>query len=73
MTPKKYIKFTFRDAVGNLLETPECYKTLAEAWNSQEGVSDVSEELTVLVVDEPESPDEVGDENDDGPIGDMQP
>lgn len=53
-------------------EIDETLAEAVEAWNSQDGVSDVSEEIPVLVIDEPEDPDHIDDDNDD-PRGDEQP
>lgn len=72
MTPKRFVKFVARDAKGNLLETPPEFQKLAEIWNAQDEVSDVSEEVEIFVLDTFEDPDEPGDENDD-PRGDEQP
>lgn len=72
MTPKKFVKFVSRDAHGNLIETPKEFQKLADIWNAQDEVSDVSEEVELMVLDEYESPDDPGDENDD-PRGDEQP
>lgn len=68
MTPKKHIKFILRDLKGNLLETPKEFVGLAELWNTHD---EVSGDIEVLVIDEPEQPDEREDDDaDNGPLGD---
>ena len=70
MTPKKHIKFILRDIKGNLLETPKEFVDLAELWNTH-GVFVDMDEVHVLVIDEPEQPDEREDDDaDNGPLGD---